>query len=49
MQIERATIGQLDQLAPLFDQYRRFYAQPADLAAARARGLSPVAERRDPP
>jgi GNAT superfamily N-acetyltransferase len=35
MQIERATTDHLDQLAPLFDQYRIFYAQPADLAAAR--------------
>jgi len=36
MQIERATTDHLDQLAPLFDQYRMFYEQPTDLTAARA-------------
>ncbi len=33
--IRRATPADLDQLAPLFDGYRQFYAQPADLARAR--------------
>ena len=36
MQIECATTDHLDQLAPLFDQYRMFYEQPTDLTAARA-------------
>lgn len=31
----RATLDDLDTLAPLFDAYRRFYDQPADLALAR--------------
>ena len=31
-----ATPADLDVLAPLFDAYRQFYAQPADLAQARA-------------
>ena len=31
-----ATPADLDVLAPLFDAYRQFYAQPADLALARA-------------
>ena len=31
-----ATPADLDVLAPLFDAYRQFYAQPADLAVARA-------------
>ncbi len=30
-----ATPADLDVLAPLFDAYRQFYAQPADLALAR--------------
>lgn len=33
--LRRATLDDLDQLAPLFDAYRRFYAQPADLQRAR--------------
>jgi len=36
MQIETATPDHLDQVATLFDAYRVFYEQPADLAAARA-------------
>ena len=32
----RATLDDLDVLAPLFDAYRRFYDQPADLPRARA-------------
>lgn len=34
--IVSATPADLDALAPLFDAYRRFYGQPADLARARA-------------
>ena len=33
--IRRATISDLDLVAPLFDAYRRFYAQPGDLLRAR--------------
>lgn len=33
--VRNATLGDLDRIAPLFDAYRRFYAQPADLARAR--------------
>lgn len=32
---ERATLGDLDALAPLFDGYRTFYEQASDLARAR--------------
>jgi ribosomal protein S18 acetylase RimI-like enzyme len=35
MKIFRATIGQLDVLAGLFDQYRCFYEQASDLEACR--------------
>ncbi|HEU0223968.1 MAG TPA: GNAT family N-acetyltransferase [Steroidobacteraceae bacterium] len=31
----RATLDDLDAIAPLFDAYRQFYQQPADLALAR--------------
>jgi ribosomal protein S18 acetylase RimI-like enzyme len=34
-QIRQATIHDLDLLAPLFDGYRQFYAQPSDPALAR--------------
>ncbi|KRE88363.1 acetyltransferase [Frateuria sp. Soil773] len=34
-QILPATIHDLDTLAPLFDGYRQFYGQPADLGRAR--------------
>lgn len=34
--IRRATTHDLEALAVLFDAYRRFYQQPADLAKARA-------------
>ncbi len=34
--VRRAGLDDLDALAPLFDAYRRFYDQPADLARARA-------------
>lgn len=33
--IRRAVAGDLDAVAPLFDAYRQFYAQPPDLARAR--------------
>lgn len=35
MEIVRAGVQHLDLVAPLFDAYRQFYRQPADLAAAR--------------
>ncbi|TME71025.1 MAG: GNAT family N-acetyltransferase, partial [Chloroflexi bacterium] len=34
--MRRAGVGDLDDVAPLFDGYRQFYGQPSDLAAARA-------------
>lgn len=34
--ITRATLAELDLVAPLFDAYRVFYAQPSDPARARA-------------
>jgi ribosomal protein S18 acetylase RimI-like enzyme len=33
--LRRATFDDLDLVAPLFDAYRRFYAQPGDLQRAR--------------
>ena len=36
MQIRRAAITDLDDVAPLFDAYRQFYGQRSDVAAARA-------------
>ena len=33
--VRQATIGDLDVLTPLFDAYRQFYQQPADLELAR--------------
>ena len=30
----RATVGDVERLAPLFDLYRQFYRQPSDLALA---------------
>lgn len=33
--IRQATIDDLEQVAPLFDAYRQFYGQPADIALAR--------------
>lgn len=33
--VRRATLHDLDRLAPLFDAYRQFYSQPSDLALAR--------------
>jgi GNAT superfamily N-acetyltransferase len=35
IEIRRATLSDLDQLAPLFDAYRMFYEQPQDAALAR--------------
>jgi ribosomal protein S18 acetylase RimI-like enzyme len=34
--VRRATLRDLDALAPLYDAYRQFYEKPADLALARA-------------
>ncbi len=34
--IRRATVDDIDTLAPLFDAYRRFYEQPGDIALASA-------------
>lgn len=36
MKIQQVTQQQLEQCADLFDQYRQFYQQPANLDAARA-------------
>jgi len=33
--LRRATLEDVDRIAPLFDAYRRFYAQPGDLQRAR--------------
>lgn len=35
MNIQRATLDQLDDIADLFDQYRQFYEQAPDLAGCR--------------
>src|SRR5258706_3586557 len=35
MTVRRATISDLDLVAPLFDAYRQFYRKPADLALAK--------------
>lgn len=35
-QVRHATIHDLETLAPLFDAYRQFYGQPADLDLARS-------------
>lgn len=35
IEVRRATLGDLDALACLFDAYRQFYRQPSDIAAAR--------------
>ncbi|GAB2584076.1 GNAT family N-acetyltransferase [Dyella jejuensis] len=35
-QVRQANVHDLDILAPLFDGYRQFYQQPADLGRARA-------------
>jgi ribosomal protein S18 acetylase RimI-like enzyme len=36
MELRKATPGDLDLVAPLFDAYRQFYRLPPDLALARA-------------
>ena len=36
MLIKRASVGDLDAVAPLFDAYRQFYGQRSDVPAARA-------------
>jgi len=36
MNIRRATIADIDSIAPLFDQYRQFYKQPSHLESATA-------------
>ena len=36
LDIVRATIGDLDELVPLFDGYRQFYGRRSDPAGARA-------------
>lgn len=35
VRVIRADLSHLDQIAPLFDAYRQFYEQPADLSKAR--------------
>ncbi len=35
VQIRRATMADVDLIAPLFDAYRQFYERPADLVLAR--------------
>jgi ribosomal protein S18 acetylase RimI-like enzyme len=35
VQVQRATLDQIDELLPLFDGYRQFYKQPSDLPGAR--------------
>jgi GNAT superfamily N-acetyltransferase len=35
MQVRKGQLADLDQLAALFDSYRRFYDKPSDLAGAR--------------
>jgi ribosomal protein S18 acetylase RimI-like enzyme len=34
--VRRASLAELDQIAPLFDAYRQFYGQASDLTLARA-------------
>ncbi|HEY7339823.1 MAG TPA: GNAT family N-acetyltransferase [Ktedonobacterales bacterium] len=36
VQVTRATVDDIDVVAPLFDAYRQFYHQPGDLDGARA-------------
>ncbi len=35
LELRRATLDDLDRVAPLFDAYRQFYQRPADAALAR--------------
>ena len=43
--IRRASLDDLDLVAPLFDAYRRFYSQPGDLRRARARSCDARLQR----
>src|SRR5690242_1831242 len=36
VQVTRATVDDIETVAPLFDAYRQFYQQPSDLDGARA-------------
>jgi ribosomal protein S18 acetylase RimI-like enzyme len=36
LQVRRATLADIEAIAPLFDAYRQFYHQPPDLDGARA-------------
>ena len=36
LQVRRATVADIETIAPLFDAYRQFYHQPPDLDGARA-------------
>ena len=36
LSVRQASLADCDRLAPLFDRYRQFYDQPADLALARS-------------
>jgi GNAT superfamily N-acetyltransferase len=36
VQVTRATVDDIETIAPLFDAYRQFYQQPGDLDGARA-------------
>ncbi|MFC4810942.1 GNAT family N-acetyltransferase [Paenibacillus sp. GCM10023250] len=36
IRVNQAAIGELEELAAVFDQYRAFYGQPSDAGAARA-------------
>ena len=36
MNISKATVSDIDEIAILFDQYRQFYECPADLGAAKS-------------
>ena len=36
LQVRRATLADIEAIAPLFDAYRQFYHQPGDLDGARA-------------
>jgi GNAT superfamily N-acetyltransferase len=36
VQVTRATVDDIETVAPLFDAYRQFYEQPSDLDGARA-------------
>jgi len=42
MEIIQVGLGQLDEVAPLFDLYRQFYKQPSDLTRCRGYLLSRI-------